>query len=190
MSRSTGSAPKLEAAEITGDSAVAVETGNVTRVHPRSWSLARRLPSEPPRKSPRITIDGKKLAVVRACNPDRSWAVTFRKEGRAWGGIEERDEAYRHPPAKSTAHQVRLTMPSWIASSSSPPTGTPLAPGVAAWVACKETEARHHGSGAATSRGDAQVREDEAGDRCRNRRQQPGPMGRPRQQRHPGPHRR
>ncbi len=138
-------------AEITGDSAVSVTTSNVT-----AFSLEMGPGGCPldPAHAPLVTIDGEKLT-ARLPASDRSWSAHFRKAGTQWSVVES--------PAFAGIHKVHglqgpiddAFMDSFVFVT---PTGTPLAPGVAPWVAAEEkhaiTEWRRQ------FRGEAQVRED------------------------------
>jgi pimeloyl-ACP methyl ester carboxylesterase len=138
-------------AEMTGDAGVAVETSNVTAftldLGPGGcpFDLA---------KKPVVTIDGQKIQAPPP-QSDRSWSAMFVKRDNKWASATAR--AYDKP------HKVHgLQGPIDDAFLDSfvfvTPTGTPVAPGVAGWVAAEQKHAiaewRHH------FRGDAQVRED------------------------------
>jgi len=138
-------------AEIEGDSGVKVETTNVTaftfEMGPGSCPL------DAARK-PVVTIDGQKLAVAGPMS-DRSWKVHFRKSGNQWSVADSPVVAGLHKVHGLQGPVDDAFLDSFIFVT---PTGTPLAPGVAQWVATEQqraiTEWRRH------FRGDTQVRRD------------------------------
>ncbi len=134
-----------------GDDGVHVQTANVTAftldMGPGGYPLDLT-------RKPAVSIDGQKLTAAGPMS-DRSWTAHFRKTGTEWavvdsaaaGGLQKRhglqgpvDDAF---------------LDSFIFVT---PTGTPMSPGVAGWVAGEQKRAiaewRRH------FRGDAQVRQD------------------------------
>jgi dienelactone hydrolase len=138
-------------AEIAGDNAVNVDTANVTaftlEMGPGSCPL------DVARK-PVVTIDGQKLVVAGPLS-DSSWQVHFRKSGTQWTAVASAEWPGLHKRHGLQGPVDDAFLDSFIFVT---PTGSPLAPGVAKWVASEQqraiTEWRRH------FRGDAQVRQD------------------------------
>jgi dienelactone hydrolase len=138
-------------AEIAGDETVSVETANVT-----AFTLAMGpggCPLDLARK-PVVTIDGQKLSAAGPMS-DRSWTVHFRKAGSQWTAVDS-------TAAQGLTKRHGLQGPvddafldSFVFVS---PTGTPMAPGVAKWVAAEEQHAVAEWR--RQFRGEAQVRLD------------------------------
>lgn len=138
-------------AEVISDSGVNVETANVAaftfEMGPGGCAL------DGARK-PVVTIDGQKLSVPAPLS-DRSWRVHFRKQGTQWAVVDL-------PVAAGLRKVHGLQGPIDDAFLDSfvfvTPTGAPIAPGVAQWVAGEQqraiTEWRRQ------FRGDPQVRKD------------------------------
>jgi predicted peptidase len=138
-------------AEIAGDSAVTVATANVN-----AFTLdmgAGGCPLDPARQ-PVVTIDGQKVTAPLPAS-DRSWNAHFRKSGGQWGVAGSAAVAGLHKVHGLQGPIDDAFMDSFLFVT---PTGTPLAPGVAPWVAAEQkhaiTEWRRQ------FRGEAQVRED------------------------------
>lgn len=138
-------------AEIQGDSGVHVQTGNVV-----AFSLEMGpggCPLDPAQK-PVVVVDGQKLTVPGPMS-DRSWTVHFRKAGNAWSMTESAIVSGLHKQHGLQGPVDDAFLDSFIFVT---PTGTPLAPGIAKWVAGESqhaiTEWRRQ------FRGEAQVRQD------------------------------
>ena len=142
-------------AEMTGDSAVNVSTSNVNaftlEMGPGGCTLDIA-------RQPVVTIDGQKLTAPVPAS-DRSWTASFRKNGAQWASVKAAGERAGEPGLHKV-HGLQgpiddAFLDSFVFVS---PTGTPLAPGVAPWVAAEEkraiTEWRRQ------FRGEAQVRDD------------------------------
>ncbi|MEO6724740.1 MAG: prolyl oligopeptidase family serine peptidase [Blastocatellia bacterium] len=133
------------------DSGVKVETANVTAFTIEMGPGG--CPLDAMRK-PVVTIDGQKLTVAGPMS-DRSWKVDFRKSGNQWTVTDSAVAAGLHKIHSLQGPVDDAFLDSFIFVT---PTGTPLAPGVAQWVASEQqraiTEWRRH------FRGDAQVRKD------------------------------
>ncbi|HWC99402.1 MAG TPA: hypothetical protein VG456_21735 [Candidatus Sulfopaludibacter sp.] len=137
-------------AEITGDSSVRVDSANVTAftldMGPGGCPLDAA-------RQPVVTIDGK---AVTAPGPqsDRSWTVHFRKSGGLWAVAEGSADGLRKRHGLQGPVDDAF-MDSFVFVT---PTGTPMAPGVAGWVASEQkhaiTEWRRQ------FRGEAQVKRD------------------------------
>ncbi|HEY6988688.1 MAG TPA: hypothetical protein VH369_09915 [Bryobacteraceae bacterium] len=139
-------------AEIQGDSAVAVETANVTaftlNMGPGGCPLDLAT-------KPAVTIDGQKLTAP-ALMSDRSWTAHFQKRGNRWAVVESIATIGLHKRHGLQGPVDDAFLDSFLMVS---PTGTPLGPSVAKWVSDEErhaiTEWRRQ------FRGDAQVRKDQ-----------------------------
>ncbi len=138
-------------AEIDGDRGVNLETANVT-----AFTLSMGpggCPLDLAGKAA-VTIDGQKLAVAGPMS-DRSWMAHFRKVGTQWAAVDSAGFEGLHKQHGLQGPVDDAFLDSFIFVS---PTGAPLAPGVAKWVADEEkhaiTEWRRQ------FRGDAQVRDD------------------------------
>jgi poly(3-hydroxybutyrate) depolymerase len=137
--------------EITGDSAVSVTTSNVNaftlEMGPGGCPLD-------PGRQPAVTIDGEKFTAPAPAS-DRSWVAHFRKSGKGWSAADNASAAGLHKVHGLQGPIDDAFLDSFIFVT---PTGTPVAPGVAAWVAAEEkhaiTEWRRQ------FRGEAQVRDD------------------------------
>ncbi|SPF50133.1 conserved exported hypothetical protein [Candidatus Sulfopaludibacter sp. SbA4] len=139
------------AAEIAGDSAVNVDTQNVTAFTLEMGSGG--CPLDLARK-PVVTIDGQKITAPGPMS-DRSWSAHFRKSGNQWTLADAPFAAGLHKRHGLQGPVDDAFLDSFIFVS---PTGAPQAPGVAKWVAAEEkhaiTEWRRQ------FRGEAQVRDD------------------------------
>ena len=138
-------------AEIAGESAVTVTTSNVTaftlEMGPGGCPLD-------PVRAPAVTIDGQKLTAP-VPGSDRSWLARFRKSGAQWSLA---DNAAPAACTRSTDLQGPIDdafMDSFVFVT---PTGTPLGPAVAPWVAAEQKHAIAEWR--RQFRGEAQVRED------------------------------
>jgi len=136
-------------AEISGENAVAVDSANVT-----AFSLEMgpgKCPLDPARR-PTVTIDGQKVQAAAPMS-DRSWIAHFKKNGSQWAAVETAAVTGKRHGLQGPIDDAFLD--SFVMVT---PTGTPVAPGVAGWVAAEQkhaiTEWRHH------FRGEAQVRAD------------------------------
>ncbi len=85
--------------------------------------------------------------------------------------------------ARSTTSRGRSTTPSWTRSSSSGPPATAKYPKVGEWVKAEGDRAIEHWR--RHFRGEARVKDDSTHHRRRHRLLEPGPLGRPREQRRP-----
>ena len=138
-------------AEIAGDSAVNLETSGVTAL-----TLAMGpggCPLDLARK-PVITIDGQKLSVAGPMS-DRSWTVHLRRNGTQWNTVETASAAGLHKVHGLQGPIDDAFLDRFLFVS---PTGAPVAPAVAAWVASEEKRAILEWR--RQFRGDAQVRDD------------------------------
>ncbi len=138
-------------AEIVGDSGVNIETANVTAFSIEMGSGGCVLDAT---RKPVVTIDGQKLTVAGPLS-DRSWQVHFRKTGNQWAAVDAALAAGLHKRHGLQGPIDDAFLDSFVFVT---PTGAPLAPGVAQWVASEQqravTEWRRH------FRGEAQVRKD------------------------------
>ena len=138
-------------AEIAGDSAVSVTTSNVTAFTLEMGSGGCPLDAG---RVPTVTIDGQKLTAP-VPGSDRSWLARFRKSGAQWSLADTAAPAGLHKVHGLQGPIDDAFMDSFVFVT---PTGTPLAPAVAPWVAAEQKRAiaewRRH------FRGEAQVRED------------------------------
>lgn len=138
-------------AEIEGESAVKVETANVTAFTLEMGPGG--CPLDGAHK-PVVTVDGQKLIVAGPMS-DRSWKVHFRKSGGQWAVADSAAAAGLRKRHGLQGPVDDAFLDSFVFVS---PTGAPLAPGVAKWVADEQKRAiaewRRH------FRGDAQVRRD------------------------------
>ncbi len=138
-------------AEISGDSAVTVTTSNVTAFTLEMGPGGCPLDAG---RAPAVTIDGQKLAAP-VPGSDRSWLARFRKSGAQWSLADNAAPAGLHKVHGLQGPIDDAFMDSFVFVT---PTGTPLAPAVAPWVAAEQKRAiaewRRH------FRGEAQVRED------------------------------
>lgn len=139
--------------EVQGSSAVNVSSANVTAftLQMDSGGCPLDLAGKPV-----VTIDGQKVTAPQPMS-DRSWTAHFRKTGGQW--------AVADSPLAPGVHKIHdLQGPVDDAFLNSfvfvTPTGAPLVPGVASWVASEQkhaiTEWRRQ------FRGEAQVRDDQA----------------------------
>jgi len=138
-------------AEISGDSAVNVTTSNVTALTLDMGPGGCPLDTT---RQPAVTIDGQKLTAP-APGSDRSWLARFRKSGTQWSLAESTGAAGLHKVHGLQGPIDDAFMDSFVFVT---PTGTPLAPGVAPWVAAEQKRAI--GEWRRQFRGEAQVRED------------------------------
>jgi hypothetical protein len=136
-------------AEITGDSAVAVEASNVTAFSVEMGPGG--CPLDPAHR-PVVTIDGQKVQAPAPMS-DRSWTAHFQKNGAQWSATETAAMSGKRHGLQGPIDDAFLD--SFVMVT---PTGKPIAPGVAGWVAAEQkhaiTEWRRQ------FRGEAQVRED------------------------------
>ncbi len=136
---------------IDSDRSVTVETGNVTAftldIGPGGcpFSLTR---------TPVVDIDGQKLTTSTPLS-DRSWTVHFRKTQGRWESVPSSKPSGLAKKQGLQGPVDDAFLDSFVIVS---PTGTPMAPGVAAWIADEQkhaiTEWRRQ------FRGEAQVRTD------------------------------
>jgi poly(3-hydroxybutyrate) depolymerase len=138
-------------AEIAGDSAVTVTTSNVTAFTLDMGSGGCPLDTT---RQPAVTIDGQKLTAP-APGSDRSWLAHFRKSGTQWSLAESAATTGLHKVHGVQGPIDDAFMDSFVFVT---PTGTPLAPAVAPWVAAEQKRAI--GEWRRQFRGEAQVRED------------------------------
>ena len=140
-------------AEIAGDSAVTVTTSNVTAftldMGPGGCPLDLS-------RQPAVTIDGQKLAAP-VPGSDRSWVARFRKSGAQWSLADNAPASGLHKVHGLQGPIDDAFMDSFVFVT---PTGTPLAPGVAPWVASEQKRAIAEWR--RQFRGEAQVRQDSA----------------------------
>ncbi len=140
-------------AEIAGDSAVTVTTSNVTAftldMGPGGCPLDLS-------RQPAVTIDGQKLAAP-VPGSDRSWVARFRKSGAQWTLADNAAVSGLHKVHGLQGPIDDAFMDSFVFVT---PTGTPLAPGVAPWVASEQKRAIAEWR--RQFRGEAQVRQDSA----------------------------
>ena len=138
-------------AEIAGDSAVTVSTANVAAFTLEMGSGGCPLDLA---RQPVVTIDGQKVTALGPMS-DRSWTAHFRKSGSKWASANTAGEPGLHKRHGLQGPVDDAFLDSFVFVT---PTGTPLAPGVAQWVAAEEkhaiTEWRRQ------FRGEAQVRDD------------------------------
>jgi hypothetical protein len=140
-------------AEIAGDSAVNVTTSTVTALTLEMGPGG--CPLDPARK-PAVTIDGQKLSAPTPAS-DRSWRARFRKlDGNVWTATADASPA----PALHKVHGLQGPIDDAFLDSFVfvTPTGTPLVPAVAGWVAAEQKRAIAEWR--RQFRGEAQVRED------------------------------
>jgi len=138
-------------AEITGDSAVTLTTSNVTAFTLDMGSGGCPLDTT---RQPAVTIDGQKLTAP-APGSDRSWLARFRKSGTQWSLADSTGAAGLHKVHGLQGPIDDAFMDSFVFVT---PTGTPVAPAVAPWVAAEQKRAI--GEWRRQFRGEAQVRED------------------------------
>jgi dienelactone hydrolase len=138
-------------AALEGDAAVKVDTSNVNAFTLEFASGG--CPLDLARK-PSVAIDGQKLSVPGPMS-DRSWTAHFRKAGPRWELAESADAPGLHKRHGLQGPIDDAFLDSFVFVS---PTGTPLAPGVAAWVASEEKRAIAEWR--RQFRGEAQVRDD------------------------------
>jgi poly(3-hydroxybutyrate) depolymerase len=138
-------------AEITGDSAVTLTTSNVTAFTLDMGSGGCPLDTT---RQPAVTIDGQKLTAP-APGSDRSWLAHFRKSGTQWSLADSTGAAGLHKVHGLQGPIDDAFMDSFVFVT---PTGTPVAPAVAPWVAAEQKRAI--GEWRRQFRGEAQVRED------------------------------
>jgi dienelactone hydrolase len=137
-------------ADVDTDRSVKVETANVAAF---TLSLGPGAALLDPASRTTVAIDGQKVTVAGA-GSDGSWTARFRKSGTQWAEAKEESAglAKRHG-LQGPVDDAFLDSFVFVT-----PTGTPMVPGVAQWVAAEQkhaiTEWRRQ------FRGDAQVRED------------------------------
>lgn len=139
-------------AEITGDSAVAVTTANVTAftldMGPGGCPLD-------PGHLPSVNIDGQKVTAPLP-GSDRSWQARFRRNGGQWAVMDGKGQVAGLRKVHGLQGPIDdAFMDSFVFVT---PTGTPAAPGTAAWVSAEQKRAIVEWR--RQFRGEAQVRED------------------------------
>jgi len=138
-------------ATFTGENAVNVETSNVTAF---SFDMGPGGYQADIAMKPVVNIDGQKITATAPMS-DRSWKVSFRKTGNQWAAVDSPVVAGLHKVHGLQGPVDDAFMDSFVFVT---PTGTPVAPGVAKWVADEQKHAikewRRH------FRGEAQVRAD------------------------------
>ena len=168
-----------ERVDIAGDSAVAVETSNVTAFSLEMGSGG--CPLDLARKVA-VAIDGQNVTAPGPMS-DRSWTVHFRKNGAQWKVADAAGSAGLHKRHGLQGPIDDAFLDSFVFVS---PTGTPLAPAVGKWV--EGEEARAIKEWRREFRGEAQVRKRQRSQRCGDRLEQPGAVGRSIEQPHSGAH--
>jgi len=138
-------------AEITGDTAVAVTTANVTALTLEMGPGGCPLDAA---RNPEVTIDGQKVSAPTP-GSDRSWRVSLRKRGAAWKVADAAAPAGLHKVHGLQGPIDDAFLSSFVFVS---PTASPAAPGTAAWVAAEEKHAIAEWR--RQFRGEAQVRDD------------------------------
>lgn len=140
-------------ASIQGASAAAVETSNVTaftlQMGPGGCPLE--LAGKPV-----VTIDGQKLAAPTPLS-DRSWTAHFRKTGSQWTVADSAVAPGLHKVHGLQGPVDDAFLDSFVFVT---PTGAPMVPGLASWVAGEQKHAIAEWR--RQFRGEAQVREDGA----------------------------
>jgi poly(3-hydroxybutyrate) depolymerase len=138
-------------AEISGDSAVTVTTSNITAftldMGPGGCPLDAG-------RTPAVIIDGQTLTAP-VPGSDRSWLARFRKSGAQWNLADNAALAGLHKVHGLQGPIDDAFMDSFVFVT---PTGTPLAPAVAPWVAAEQKRAIAEWR--RQFRGEAQIRED------------------------------
>jgi hypothetical protein len=138
-------------AQIVSDSAIKVETSNVTAFTLRMGHGGYMLDIT---RKPEVTVDGQKLTGPAAWS-DRSWTAHFRKSGSQWAAVDSPVVPGLHKRHGLQGPVDDAFLDSFIFVT---PSGTPIAPGAASWAASEQKRAiaewRRH------FRGDAQVRRD------------------------------
>jgi dienelactone hydrolase len=138
-------------AAVTGDSALAVITANLTAFSfdfgPGGCQLNRTV-------RPTVTIDGQKVTAP-ALMSDGSWTAHFRKTGNTWSGVETADR-----PGLHKRHGLQGPVDDAFLDSFTfvRPTGTPRSPEVAKWAEAEQAHAV--AAWRKQFRGEAQVRDD------------------------------
>jgi poly(3-hydroxybutyrate) depolymerase len=140
-------------AELSGDSAVRVDTSNVS-----AFTLAME-PGACPldvARAPVVTIDGQKVTAP-VPGSDRSWSAHFRKAETQWSTVPAVETAGLHKRHGLQGPIDDAFLDSFVFVT---PTGAALAPAVGQWAAAEEKRAiaEWHRQ----FRGDAQVRDDTA----------------------------
>ena len=138
-------------AEISSDPAVTVTTSNVTAFTLEMGPGGCPLDAG---HAPAVTIDGQKLTAP-VPGSDRSWLARFRKSGEQWSLADNAAPAGLHKVHGLQGPIDDAFMDSFVFVT---PTGTPLAPAVAHWVAAEQKRAIAEWR--RQFRGEAQVRED------------------------------
>jgi dienelactone hydrolase len=136
--------------EVLNDHSVAVQSSNVT-----AFTLAMGpggCPLEVSRK-PTVTIDGQPVTAPSPVS-DRSWTAHFVKSGAKWSAGEAAENGLRKRHGLQGPVDDAF-LDSFIFVR---PTGTPMAPGVAAWVSAEQAHAIKEWR--RQFRGEAQVRDD------------------------------
>lgn len=138
-------------ADIAGGNSVNVTTANVTAFTLEMGPGG--CPLDVARK-PEVTIDGQKL-IAPVPGSDRSWVAHFRRSGAQWAVADSDTNPGLHKHHSLQGPIDDAFLDNFVFVS---PTGTPLAPAVATWVASEEKRAiaEWHRQ----FRGDAQVRDD------------------------------
>jgi dienelactone hydrolase len=139
-------------AEITGDNSATVESANVA-----AFSLemgAGGCPLDPSRQ-PVVTIDGQKVKAPAPMS-DRSWSAHFKKDGAQWVAVDTPLLSGKRHGLQGPIDDAFLDRFVMVT-----PTGTPLAPALAVWVAAEQKRAigewRRHFRGEALVRTDAEL---------------------------------
>ena len=136
---------------IAGDSAVNLTTANVTAL---SLEMGPGLSPLNVAHAVTVTIDGQKVSAPGP-GSDRSWTLHLRKTGVQWAVAQDAGLAGLHKVHGLQGPIDDAFMDSFVFVT---PTGTPLAPGVAGWVAGEQQRAI--GEWRRQFRGEAQVRQD------------------------------
>ena len=140
-------------AEIAGPAAVNVTTTNVTAL---SLEMPTGLAPLDLAHAVTLTVDGQKLTAPAAAS-DRSWSLHLRKSGAQWTVTPAASVAGLHKVHGLQGPIDDAFMDSFLFVT---PTGTPVAPGIAPWVASEQKRAIAEWR--RQFRGEAQVREDSA----------------------------
>jgi hypothetical protein len=138
-------------AAMDGDRAVTVETSNVT-----AFTLAMGPGGCPLDLASQavVTIDGQRVLAPGPFS-DRSWTAHFRQTRARWALVESAEPEGLHKQHGLQGPVDDAFLDSFVFVS---PSGTPVAPGVASWVAAEEKRAIVEWR--RQFRGDAQVRDD------------------------------
>lgn len=137
--------------EVTGPSAVKVDSKNVASFSFHVGSGGSPLDQT---SDVIVSIDGQPVTVPGPMS-DRSWNIHFRKTGNSWAAVDSPAVSGLHKKHDLQGPVDDAFMDSFIMVT---PTGTPIAPGTAAWV--KFEQGRAIAEWRKQFRGDAQVRKD------------------------------